>query len=161
MSQALTLPKIGEQFQDGTYGGLSVTKAGEIYIPILSPLRAPKGTHKQQLAWAEKNGLSLLNKAEAALFFQNIPDQFEKDWHWLEEPFGSDGAYYQGFASGYQYWDYRSNKFLGRGVRRLTLGSFDPLGSAQQRAASDVAALLKSAQALVDACTAASVLEAV
>ena len=74
-------------------------------------------------AWAESVGGSLPTRAEQALLFANLKDQFKSDWYWSGEQYGpsSSNAWYQDFSYGYQYGGHKSYEGRARAVRRLPI----------------------------------------
>ena len=74
-------------------------------------------------AWAESVGGSLPTRAEQALLFANLKDQFKSDWYWSGELYGpsSSDAWSQNFNGGYQYDTRKSYEGRARAVRRLPI----------------------------------------
>ena len=72
-------------------------------------------------AWAESVGGSLPTRAEQALLFANLKDQFKSDWYWSGEQAGPSSAWGQDFLYGYQGSYDRSYEGRARAVRRLPI----------------------------------------
>ncbi|PIG30152.1 hypothetical protein CLU93_4487 [Janthinobacterium sp. 35] len=72
-------------------------------------------------AWAESVGGSLPTRAEQALLFANLKDQFKSDWYWSGEQYGPSGAWHQYFYDGLQLNNFRSSEGRARAVRRLPI----------------------------------------
>jgi hypothetical protein len=72
-------------------------------------------------AWAESVGGSLPTRAEQALLFANLKDQFKSDWYWSGEQAGPSIAWSQGFLYGDQFNFDRSYEGRARAVRRLPI----------------------------------------
>ncbi len=74
-------------------------------------------------AWAESVGGSLPTRAEQAVLFGNLKDQFKSDWYWSGEQYGpsSSTAWYQDFGNGSQSYGRKSYEGRARAVRRLPI----------------------------------------
>ncbi|WP_257572693.1 DUF1566 domain-containing protein [Janthinobacterium sp. UMAB-56] len=72
-------------------------------------------------AWAESVGGSLPTRAEQALLFANLKDQFKSDWYWSGTQAGPSHAWGQDFDYGGQNDDHRSYEGRARAVRRLPI----------------------------------------
>eukprot|EP01133_Synstelium_polycarpum_P018282 gene18282-21875_t len=74
-------------------------------------------------AWAESVGGSLPTRAEQALLFANLKDQFKSDWYWSGEQYGPSSSYawLQHFYGGYQGYGLLSYEGRARAVRRLPI----------------------------------------
>ncbi|WP_152598708.1 DUF1566 domain-containing protein [Janthinobacterium sp. RA13] len=72
-------------------------------------------------AWAESVGGSLPTRAEQALLFSNLKEQFKSDWYWSGAQAGPSTAWLQGFGNGAQDDDDRSYEGRARAVRRLPI----------------------------------------
>ncbi len=60
------------------------------------------------------NDFYLMARHEARLCYLNVPELFEKEWHWTSTQYSADGAFGQGFNDGGQYYD---SKYDGNRVR--------------------------------------------
>ena len=74
-------------------------------------------------ACAESVGGSLPTRAEQALLFANLKEQFKSDWYWSGEQYGpsSSNAWYQNFNHGIQHNGHKSYEGRARAVRRLPI----------------------------------------
>lgn len=72
------------------------------------------------MEWAKKMGGDLPDRAEQALFFKYMPEEFQRDWYWsnTQHASGSVYAWFQSFYYGYQYGYYEVIKCRARAVRR-------------------------------------------
>lgn len=55
----------------------------------------------------------------------NVPELFEKEWHWTSTQIGRDGAFVQTFAYGDSNWFVKDNESRVRAVRRIQLQHFN------------------------------------
>jgi hypothetical protein len=121
--QTSALPTLGALFHGGTYAGITTSKTGEVYaLVLLADKPAGELNWKDAQAWAKKLGADVPNRVESAMLFANLPDAFQKEWHWTSEQ-ASDAAYawYQLFNNGYQTTLHKSYEGRVRAVRRLPL----------------------------------------
>jgi hypothetical protein len=123
-SQTPALPAIGAELQGGTYAGITCDKQGKPYALVLLADK-PDDTLAWQPAmdWAKSIGAELPNRVEGALLFANLPDAFEKAWHWTNEQYAGNEsfAWCQGFDDGSQYGGLKSYAARARAVRRLPI----------------------------------------
>lgn len=56
----------------------------------------------------------------------NVPELFDKDWHWTSTQFSRNDAFVQVFESGNSYWSSKGTYFLVRAVRRIPLYHVNP-----------------------------------
>ena len=70
--------------------------------------------------WAKSLGGDLPDRAEQALFFKYMPEEFKKEWCWSNTQHASDSkfAWTQDFYDGSQGDDNKSYEFRSRAVRR-------------------------------------------
>lgn len=75
------------------------------------------------MEWAKSLGGDLPDRAEQALFFKYMPEEFQKDWYWSNTQHAaySYDAWCQNFRNGFQHWDVKTNNFRARAVRRVTI----------------------------------------
>lgn len=128
------MPRIGAWWdaQGGYFAGLARgTDGAPDHLLILCAAKpAEPMAWQAALDWA--GGLrmdghsdwSLPTRAESALLFANVKDQFEPRWHWTSEEFDSSYAWLQTFGNGGQSDDRKSFEGCARAVRRLVLQSF-------------------------------------
>ena len=113
---------IGSAFGGGIYAGIS---RGTLGAPdqhlVLLPGEAVDVDWEAAGAFAASVGGELPTRAEQALLFANLKDQFQPRWHWSSEQAGPSYAWYQGFDSGYQGDYYRSYEGSARAVRRFPI----------------------------------------
>lgn len=62
-------------------------------------------------------------RRELALLYANVPELFEKGWHWSSTQSSAGLAWGQYFAHGYQYGGYKVTECRVRPVRRLVTSS--------------------------------------
>jgi hypothetical protein len=134
-TQSTTPPPIGQPWpgQGGIYAGI----AGDIEGGAPGHLILLDGKPVDELSWQyavkwgqdQGEGARLPTKAEAALLFANLPDAFEKTWHWTGTQYSADYAWYQYFDYGTQDIGFKHDTGRARAVRRSVLESFNPLVS--------------------------------
>ncbi len=122
---ALPLPTpgaIGTAFGGGIYAGIirGVDGAPDQHLVLLFG-QAEDVSWSDACDWAKSAGGALPTRAEQALLFANLKDQFEPRWYWSSEQAGPSGAWGQGFDDGFQYDYYRSYEGRARAVRRLPI----------------------------------------
>lgn len=61
----------------------------------------------------------LPSRRELALCYANVPELFEKAWHWSSTQYSPYSAWIQLFDGGFQSLDHKSNEFRARAVRRV------------------------------------------
>ena len=118
-----TIPAtIGAAFAGGIYAGIirGVAGAPDQHL-VLLPGDADNVDWEAAGAFAASVGGELPTRAEQALLFANLKDQFEPRWYWSGEQAGPSSAWHQGFSSGLQDNDYRSYEGGARAVRRLPI----------------------------------------
>jgi hypothetical protein len=113
---------IGSAFGGGIYAGISrgVDGAPDRHL-VLLPGEAVNVDWEAAGAFAASIGGELPTRAEQALLYANLKDQFEPRWYWSSTQAGPSGAWYQGFTNGYQDNDYRSYEGRARAVRRFPI----------------------------------------
>ena len=118
-----TIPAaIGAAFAGGIYAGIirGVAGAPDQHL-VLLPGTAEDVTWEAAGAFAASVDGELPTRAEQALLFANLKDQFEPRWYWSCEQAGPSYAWGQLFDLGDQYFDYRSYEGRARAVRRLPI----------------------------------------
>lgn len=59
--------------------------------------------------------------SELALCMANVPELFDKEWHWSSSQRSAYYAFHVGFDGGYQYYDDKDTELRVRPVRRLPI----------------------------------------
>ncbi len=76
---------------------------------------------QQAMDWAKEQGGDLPNPRELNLLHANARSQFNDDWYWSNERYGSNAAFSHFFTNGLQYDDNLSIECRVRAVTRLFL----------------------------------------
>jgi hypothetical protein len=63
----------------------------------------------------------LPSRRELSLCYANVPELFEKEWHWSSTQSSAGCAYIQFFGLGYQLSDHKGLGYRARAVRRLSI----------------------------------------
>ncbi|OEZ46723.1 hypothetical protein JAB1_46610 [Janthinobacterium sp. MP5059B] len=113
---------IGAAFAGGIYAGIirSVDGGPDQHL-VLVDGEGVDLSWEAAGTWAESVGGSLPTRAEQALLFANLKDQFKSDWYWSGEQAGPSCAWGQLFNVGTQHDSYRSYEGRARAVRRLPI----------------------------------------
>ncbi len=116
---------MAENLQEGEiYAGLILGKDGASdYHLFLQSGEAVDVTWPDAIAWANEKGRSLPTRAEQALLFANLKEQFQPLWYWSGEQYGpsSSTAWSQNFNGGTQVNGLKSYEGRARAVRRLEI----------------------------------------
>ena len=118
-----TIPAtIGAAFAGGIYAGIirGVAGAPDQHL-VLLPGDADNVDWEAAGAFAASVGGELPTRAEQALLFANLKDQFEPRWYWSGEQAGPSYAWGQYFDGGDQLYINRSYEGRARAVRRLPI----------------------------------------
>lgn len=118
-----TIPAaIGAAFAGGIYAGIirGVAGAPDQHL-VLLPGEGVNVDWEAAGAGAISVGGELPTRAEQALLFANLKDQFKPSWYWSCEQAGPSTAWNQHFSYGYQLNDGRSYEGRARAVRRLPI----------------------------------------
>jgi len=116
------LPALGQPLEAGTFAGLTTRPDGtHCAVVLLADKPAKNLTWKASLAWAKKLKAELPTRPVAALLFANAKSQFEPEWHWTSEAYGSSYAWDQYFCNGYQDFSIKSFEGRARAVRLIQL----------------------------------------
>ena len=116
----VTLPVLGE----GELHAFSIVKSdGSVEHVILLPGDNDDTSWSAQMEWAKSIGGDLPDRAELALLYKYLPEQFQKSWYWSNTQHSgtSNSAWFQSFTNGYQDGDGKSSKLRARAVRRLII----------------------------------------
>ena len=113
---------IGDAFAGGIYAGIScgVDGAPDKHL-VLLPGEAVDVDWEAACAFAASVGGQLPTRAEQALLYANLKDQFQPRWYWSSEQAGPSVAWGQSFILGYQDYYDRSSEGRARAVRRLPI----------------------------------------
>ena len=118
-----TIPAaIGALFAGGIYAGISrgVDGAPDQHL-VLLPGESVDVDWESAGAFATSIDGDLPTRAEQALLYANLKDQFEPRWYWSSEQAGPSLAWLQDFYGGSQDNYYRSFEGRARAVRRLPI----------------------------------------
>jgi hypothetical protein len=111
--------KEGEQ-----YAGIILGKNGEQnYHLVLLPGEIEDANWQKSIDWAKSVGGELPTRREQALLYANLKEQFKSEWYWSCEQHAADSdyAWMQGFSTGGQGNDHKSDFYRARAVRRLII----------------------------------------
>ena len=113
---------IGTAFAGGIYAGISrgVDGAPDQHL-VLLPGDADDVDWEAACAFAASVSGELPRRAEQALLYANLKDQFQSRWYWSSEQAGPSYAWGQGFDDGFQYGGDRSYECRARAVHRLPI----------------------------------------
>ncbi len=113
---------IGSSFGGGIYAGISrgVDGAPDQHLVLLFG-QAEDVSWSDACDWAKSICGALPTRAEQALLFANLKDQFEPRWYWSSEQAGPSTAWDQYFDNGTQVSYLRSYEGRARAVRRLPI----------------------------------------
>lgn len=121
----IAMPRIGAPLGDGIFAGIARGEEGDHALILLA--EAPKRlTWWDATNWAGDQGASLPTRAEQAVLFGNLKDQFpEGGSYWsCEQSAGYESyAWYQYFDLGYQGDGLKVNELRARAVRRWPLSN--------------------------------------
>lgn len=103
------------------WAGLYLDENGKpLHHVILLPGVRESINWKDAMAWAESIGGVFPDRCEQSLLYAFLKAEFKPVWHWSSEQHvaGSNYAWIQDFADGYQYGGYKYREFSARAVRR-------------------------------------------
>jgi hypothetical protein len=115
----ITLPPLNE----GEKYAFSITLPnGKTIHTILLPGEETKNW-KDAMEWAKSLGGDLPDRAEQALFFKYMSEEFLPEWYWsnTQHAYYSECAWNQYFYDGYQNVSLKSYEGRARAVRRVTI----------------------------------------
>ena len=110
---------------------------GELWVGVIISADGKKKHHiillpgvkiginwKNAMDWAKSIGGDLPDRAEGALLFAVMKDEFDPEWYWLNEQHASDSdcAWCQDFSNGVQHYSHKNLMFRARAVRRIYIG---------------------------------------
>jgi hypothetical protein len=113
----VTLPVLGE----GELHAFSIVKSdGSVEYVILLPGDNDDASWGTQMEWARSIGGDLPDRAELALLYKYLPEQFQKSWYWSNTQHSGYAAcaWCQFFRDGDQDFSLKHNKLRARAVRR-------------------------------------------
>ena len=113
----VTLPALGE----GELHAFSIVKSdGSVEHVILLPGDNDDASWSAQMEWAKSIGGDLPDRAELALLYKYLPEQFQKSWYWSNTQHSgySTYAWFQLFGNGNQDYYHKDTKLRARAVRR-------------------------------------------
>jgi hypothetical protein len=90
---------------------------------ILLPVDQTVASWDEGMKLAKSLGGDLPDRAEQALFYKYMPEEFKEDWYWsnTQHAGDSDYAWCQYFLDGYQSSYDKSSELRVRPVRRITI----------------------------------------
>ncbi len=110
-------PRMGEKY----LCSVVTKKDGKLVVchSFLLPDRSVKNWN-DGMEWAKSLGADLLDRAEQAIAYRDMPDEFDKVVHWSNTHHDGDSsfAWYQGFDGGGQHGNDKNDEFAVRAVRR-------------------------------------------
>ena len=113
----------GQRGQDVT-GATSLTD-GLANTAAMLAAKCPPALHIAQLKTSEGHtDLYLPARAEMWALRANVPELFDKAWHWSSTQLSGSVAFIQSFEGGSSYWDDKDNDYRVRAVRRIPLQHF-------------------------------------
>ena len=113
---------IGSAYGGGTYAGIIRGANGALDEHlVLLPGEAVDVDWEAAGAFAASVGGELPTRAEQALLFANLKDEFQLRWHWSGEQADPSFAWVQGFPNGIQFISLRSYEGSARAVRRFPI----------------------------------------
>lgn len=96
------MPTIGQEWEGGTYAGLIHTTECLHHLVLLDDKPTERLGWDKAVAWAKSIDADLPSRVEALVLFKNLPDRFEKQWHWTHEQYSRYDAWLQCFGDGDQ-----------------------------------------------------------
>jgi len=96
---------------------------GAIEHVILLPGDSDDASWDEQMAHAKSIGGDLPDRAELALLYKYLPEQFKKEWYWSNTQHSDDSvfAWYQSFDNGLQVSSRKNDQLRARFVRRSVI----------------------------------------
>lgn len=113
--------------KDTEVKGTSSLTDGLANTAAMLEANCPPAIHIATLKTAEGHtDLYLPARGEMWALRANVPELFDKDWHWTSTQVGRVNAFVQGFENGGSFWDFKGSDFLVRPVRRIPLYHVNP-----------------------------------
>ncbi|HQS59761.1 MAG: hypothetical protein B7Y56_03170 [Gallionellales bacterium 35-53-114] len=111
-------PKEGETYAFGV-----TLPNGETTHTILLPGDESVPNWDAGMAWAKDKGGDLPDRAEQALLYKHMPEEFQKDYYWSNTQHAaySGYAWCQDFDYGDQDYYHKTDELRVRAVRRVTI----------------------------------------
>jgi hypothetical protein len=105
------------------YCGAIIKADGTGHHIILLPGDNDDASWDDQMAWAKSIGGDLPDRAEQALFYQYMPEEFHKDFYWSNQQHESRSGFAWGqyFLDGYQSYRHKVIIIRARAVRRVAV----------------------------------------
>lgn len=127
---AIIVPDLpATEMQWGKYGteikGAGSLTDGLRNTKAMLAAKCPPALHIAKLATTEGHtDLYLPSRAELWALRANVPELFDKTWHWSSTQGSANGAFAQSFESGGSRWLNKGYAFRVRAVRRIPLQHF-------------------------------------
>lgn len=114
-------PAIGAELDGGIYAGITI--AGNQPAQLILLPGDESMPWEKAIAWAEKQGGVLPSRIDALVLWNNLKDQFKKEWYWTDAQRAavSSFAWIQSFRYGTQDDGRKDGGCRCRAVRRLIL----------------------------------------
>ena len=119
---ALGLPQIGDEYEGGLYGGLTIFNNTPQKLIVL-PGEFDPGNWQAYLDWCKQHDGEWMSRVDGLLLYQRLKKEFKDASYWTGEQCPLDPVYasVQNFGYGTQDWGLKGLSFRGRAVRRLPL----------------------------------------
>ncbi len=105
------------------YAGAIIKPDGTGHHVIILPGDHKSANWVDSMEWAQNLGGDLPDRVEQALFYQHLPEHFQKDWYWSSTQHASHAEYAwcQDFSDGGQDHSYAGYELCARAVRRSVI----------------------------------------
>ena len=97
---------------------------GQLNTLAMLIANCPPALHIAELRAEGHEDLYLPARAELQALWANVPELFEKRWHWSSTQYSASNAFVQCFEYGNSYWNGKDCDFRVRAVRRIPLQHF-------------------------------------
>lgn len=113
---------IGAEIEGGKFAGVTLHEEAP-YELVLLPGEAEKVTFEEAEKWAAAQGGVLPSRFDQLVLLKNMKSEFKGEWYWSSERYAVDACYawYQFFGYGSQSYDFVSDRFRARAVRRIPI----------------------------------------
>jgi hypothetical protein len=119
-AKALTWGKRGQDI-----AGAKSQTDGLANTAAMLAAKCPPALHIATLKTADGHAdLYLPARAELQALYANVPELFDKAWHWSSTQGSSSLAFSQTFDDGWSYWSLKVSDYRVRAVRRIPLQHF-------------------------------------